>query len=291
MGIQNEIPLLRLKVNNVINFGPNPNIHTVKSLAEVRYHLPDLDERKYRQLVDACMNIHRLYKDNFVAGKKPECLDEIVLSKNKFSKKARIILDSKKTVMSRNIIRYGEITETVPDNILAASINKIWGYSFLENNVRTFAFKLFNNALGTNKRVSHFVRGHLPHCTFCVLAGDPDLEEESINHLFQDCGSVEPVILDIINWFWAGERTSRQDYLCGMASDDVKKSFLWNIFVLILKFYIWDCKLKFKLPHTEDAKKEICDRFVIYSSLNKKFKLCVETTIGLPAALTMALRL
>jgi hypothetical protein len=168
------------------------------------------------------MNLHRLYKDNFVAGKKQESLEEIVLSKNKFSKKARIILDGKKTVMSRNIIRYGEITETVPDNILAASMNKIWGYSFLENNVRTFAFKLFNNALGTNKRVSHFVRGHLPHCTFCVLAGDPDLEEESINQLFQDCGSVEPVILEIINWFWAGERTSRRDYLCGMASEDVK---------------------------------------------------------------------
>jgi exonuclease III len=291
MEIQNEIALLRLKVNNVINFGPNPNIHTVKSMAEVQNYLPNLDERKYRQLVDACMNIHRLYKDNFVAGKKPESLEDIILSKNKFSKKVRTILDGKKTVTSRNIIRYGEITETVPDNILAASMNKIWGYSFLENNVRTFAFKLFNNVLGTNQRVNRFVRGHLPHCTFCVLAGDPDLDEESINHLFQDCVSVEPVILEIINWFWAGERTSRRDYLCGMATDDVKKSFLWNIFVLVLKFYIWDCKLKYKLPNTEDAKKEICDRLVTYGKLNKKFKLSLETTIGLPAMITQALRL
>ena len=124
---------------------------------------------------------------------------------------------------------------------------------------------------------------------FCP--GDPDLDEESINHLFQDCVSVEPVILEIINWFWAGERTSRRDYLCGMATDDVKKSFLWNIFVLVLKFYIWDCKLKYKLPNTEDAKKEICDRLVTYGKLNKKFKLSLETTIGLPAAITQALRL
>jgi hypothetical protein len=178
-------------------------------------------------------------------------------------------LEGKINILSRNIIRYGEITDTNPDRDLSKIMNGMWGFHFLENNVRTSAFKLFNNVLGTNKRVSKFVPGHSPLCTFCTLARDPDLEEESINHLFQDCPSAEPVILEKTNWMGRNvdNNITRRDYLCRKKFNTVNKDLVWNVFVLILKFNIWDCKLKFKIPVSEHIKQNIIDCFQIYCTL------------------------
>jgi hypothetical protein len=280
---ERKVKLLRLKVSDIITFGINPETATAKSLEEVRILLPGLCNNKYRQLVDAGMSVHQLYKDNFVPGKKPESLHEILAGRKSNSKKIR-------QIPGRNITRYGEITETVPDASLSKVMNNIWGYSFLEKKIRTFAFKLFNNDLGTNARVAHFVRGHQPYCTFCVIAEDPDLEDESINHLFQDCPAVEQVVLHIINWFWGGtgmQATTRKDYMCGMALENKSVTLVWNIFVLILKFYIWDCKLKFRRPEIEAAKGEIVERFNTYCTINKFLNQGIISMVGLPDGLSL----
>jgi hypothetical protein len=60
--------------------------------------------------------------------------------------------------------------------------------------MKTFLFKLHNNTLGYNNAVAHFVRNHSPHCTFCDLTGDADVNIETGSHLFFDCVHVSEVI-------------------------------------------------------------------------------------------------
>jgi hypothetical protein len=49
------------------------------------------------------------------------------------------------------------------------SILGFWNFSGQSNTMREFIFKYFNNQLGLNTRVSHFVANHSRNCTFCVL--------------------------------------------------------------------------------------------------------------------------
>jgi hypothetical protein len=189
-------------------------------------------------------------------GAKKRIYGTISAKSKKGSKKIREII-SKATPeekISNNILRFGEITDTFPNWELSKTMNKYWSENFLENCVRVFAFKLYNNNLGLNSRVQHFVQGKSGNCTFCDLAGSRVPERETITHLFQDCRIVEPVILEIIRWFWNGD-TTRRDYLCGRFTDDQNSDKCWNILTLIVKWYIWDCKFKFKLPNTRELKK------------------------------------
>ncbi len=87
----------------------------------------------------------------------------------------------------------------------------LWGIRGVPNRTKTFLFKYFNNILGINTRLSHFVANRRRGCTFCELrvptAGglgpDPELvpvpaapvpvpvpvplPDESFEHLFYGC--------------------------------------------------------------------------------------------------------
>jgi hypothetical protein len=205
--------------------------------------------------------------------------------KLKGSKKLRLILEPvRPEAISKNILTITlTITETVPSIDISKELNTIWGLNFLENSTRVFAFKLFNNVLGTNNRVSKFVRNHSPFCTFCEILGREELERESINHLFQDCPSVEPLITSIIRWFWHGTNNtvSRKDYLCGKSDEDTSKTRIWNIFVLTIKYYIWTCKLRHRVPVLEQLKITVIDKFRTYCSISNCLKYRIINTNGL----------
>jgi hypothetical protein len=283
--LDNDCAALKLKVSDVIQFGINPDTATPKPLEVVQNIIPEITLNKLGQLVDACMKLHQRYKNNFIKGKKPEGIENLISSNKKIGKKVRKIFEGKISIMSRNIVRYGEITETVPSLELSKVMNSIWGYNFMDNKIRTFAFKLFNNVLGINTRVRHFVRNHTQHCTFCTLARDPDLGDESINHLFQDCPQVEPMVLGTIRWFWQDvddTNRSRRDYMCGIQSENIRKNMVWNVFVVLLKYYIWECKLTNRVPVHDDAKIEIADKFLVYCSISNFFSSCVKNLNGLP---------
>jgi hypothetical protein len=57
-------------------------------------------------------------------------------------------------------------------NIEQSFLKNIWGFwnfSGQQNTVREFIYKFYNNLLGINTRVSHFVAGHNRGCTFCTV--------------------------------------------------------------------------------------------------------------------------
>jgi hypothetical protein len=267
--------VLNLKVSDVLNFqGPNDVVDTYPHEVVRARSTRELTINQYRQLVDSCMALHNKNKKQVGPLKKTQSLRELLSGNKKGSAIFRRILDPEKiTTTSKNILKFGEITDTVPTPVLSKTANSLWNFHFLENSTRVFAFKFYNNTLGLNSRVSKFVRGHSPFCTFCALLGQDELEPETLTHLFQDCPSVEPIILNIISWFWGriSNTTTRRDYLLGSEDNDISKKLVWNIFVLTVKVYIWDCKLRFKIPILAHLKEIVINKLNNYAAISKKF--------------------
>ncbi len=63
----------------------------------------------------------------------------------------------------------------------------LWGIRGIPNRYRTFLFKYFNNLLGLNFRLSHFVANQQRGCTFCLLTNAVIIPDETFSHLFYEC--------------------------------------------------------------------------------------------------------
>jgi len=178
------------------------------------------------------------------------------------SKRFRIILG--KTAMlqiSPNITKYAELTNTVIGSDDSGMLNSSWGFSYLQNNLRTFIFKLHNNTLGLNNRVAHFVRGHPNTCTFCDLVNEPEENIESLSHLFFECRQVENLIPLFYGWIFQQEQrfVSRTEYFVNFRTDCDKKNKTLLLLSLLVKNYIWNCKLRFCLPAIDQLKRFVSE--------------------------------
>jgi hypothetical protein len=76
-------------------------------------------------------------------------------------------------------------------------LNSLWTTNFFSNKDKTFFLKLYNNILGYNNAVAHFVRGDNPYCTFCNVTESPEQNYETPLHLFLDCPNVTTVVENI----------------------------------------------------------------------------------------------
>ena len=63
----------------------------------------------------------------------------------------------------------------------------LWTSHFLSNPHREFIFKFYNNSLGLNSRVAHFVQNYNPGCTFCKASHRINPPVESFVHIFLQC--------------------------------------------------------------------------------------------------------
>ena len=176
--------------------------------------------------------------------------------------------------ISRNIQVFAGITDTVLNSNDSVTLNNVWTYNFFDNNMRTFLFKLYNNQLGLNSRVAHFVVGHSPLCTFCVIGGVNDIENETCPHLFYDCTYTENIISGISTWLRLNDLNPQinltRSFFFGVPKiegDKKKSDALFLICKLLMKF-IWDCKLRVTLPTLNDAK------IVILMDIDTICKLC-----------------
>jgi exonuclease III len=70
----------------------------------------------------------------------------------------------------------------------------MWKKQYVSCYLSDFIFKLYNNCLGLNNRVAHFVADHNAACTFCVIGGTNPAPKESFDHLFFYCGFSESII-------------------------------------------------------------------------------------------------
>ena len=119
-------------------------------------------------------------KEDYQKVKKPGKKIRIAMAKHR--KKCFDIKKAKATVT------FCEVSGTVftdPDSY--GFRISIWSTRGLLNRTRTFLFKYFNNILGLNVRLSHFVNNQQRGCTFCSLNNVGNLPDETFSHLFYDC--------------------------------------------------------------------------------------------------------
>jgi hypothetical protein len=101
-------------------------------------------------------------------------ITEFLTSFKKGSRKFRRILGYEKKTYDlsklTHVTSFARITNTtVPRLERLKNLYSIWGRGYLNNDVRVFMFKYYNNILGLGNRIAHFVQNADARCTFCVL--------------------------------------------------------------------------------------------------------------------------
>ncbi len=228
-----------------------------------------LTELKFNKLRGLARNsvVQYLKMDN--NDKKTDSVRNFCMRIRKGSKKYRKIITGKESsVISTNILRYADILDQVIDLESSVRLNNQWGYNFLDNSTRTFIFKLHNNLLGTNARVAHFVRDHPRSCTFCSLRQAPEENPETIVHLFFECENIVPVLGNFYGWLFNQNEQmdlSARDFFQGFNFACPNKTFVLDLCSIIVKKFLWDCKLRFYIPSFESMKTyfttEICNLY------------------------------
>jgi hypothetical protein len=234
----------------------------------------NIRENKFRTMRDACLAAWNRYRKVKPYEKSSTDISTFLCRVKKGSRHIRNILtENNNDFVPHNLLKFAESTEIVINSEASKLINGLWGKSFFDNATRTFIFKLHNNTLGTNARVSHFARNQSRICTFCNITRNPDDEDESVIHLFFQCRSTEPVVLGLQEWVLNNrllfERTTRQNFFGVYNFDNVSKNVVMQIISALIKKYIWDCKTRFSLPVLNEGKDYIrgeLDRIISQSS-------------------------
>ncbi len=119
-------------------------------------------------------------------------ITEFLTSFKKGSRKFRNILGYEKKTYDLSkltqVTSFARITSTnVPRPERLKNMNSIWGRGYLNNDVRVFMFKYYNNILGLGNRIAHFVQNVVARCTYFVLENRADPVPESFEHVFFSC--------------------------------------------------------------------------------------------------------
>lgn len=119
-------------------------------------------------------------------------------------------------------------------------------YSTCHNIIKDLQYKILYNFLGTNRLLYKMGKIDSDRCTFC------NLYRETVSHLFYECIHVRQIWGTIMAFF--EDLTfdiSERDVLIGydLESRNENHKFV-NICLLLIKMYIWQCKLKHELPNS-----------------------------------------
>jgi hypothetical protein len=213
---------------------------------------------QYFVLRNAC-NVARIrYKKNETAQQRSVCIETLMLRRRKGSNHLRkLFAVSQQLETPHNIQKFASNIDIVITNDQSRVLNSLWKCSYFTNSESTFLFKFYNNTLGYNNAVSHFVRGHSPICTFCNITNEPDQNHEIPSHLFFDCPSVSEFVENIFK-----RVTDDEDFAIGKREffttfEYREYSFAKNkVLTVISKFlikYIWDCKVRYTVPRLDDC--------------------------------------
>ena len=258
-----------------------PTRSRMMSRAQVMEHLGiQFTPEDFEKIKKICNNAKLKYTKNKIDEKKSISVNGFLALKTKGSKIFRkILLNQTKSSITKNIVKFAETTETFINLEESKLLNKCWYYNFFSNSTRTFLFKFYNNILGYNAAVSHFVRGQSSNCTFCILNRNPDPNRELALHLFFNCPAVSRILDQTFSYF-LGEETnvSRHEIFVQFKRfTQQKNEILFYIGKIFLKA-IWDCKVRQHLPELNNIINQINQEMVCLMSLNKEIRAQVANS-------------
>jgi hypothetical protein len=232
--------------------------------------------KKLKKLYDAAITKYGQNKPgsetfvNFINGVK------------KGSKKFRRVLRGNKLfTVPHNLVKFSDNTDTVIGHEIGRQMNSYWKNSFLSTSCRTFCYKLYNNILPYNHVLSHFVRGRSRNCTFCDAVREPEEHDETPLHLFYSCTVSE----NLLNNFFRvclGTEVTRQDFFTVAIRENINEGKILTLVCLLIKKFVWDCKLSETLPDNEHLKNYIIFELKTICKIKKELKLALISS-GLKA--------
>jgi hypothetical protein len=178
---------------------------------------------------------------------------EYMQSFKKGSKKFRQVLahDTKKYDITKltQVNTLARITNTtVPAETRVRNMHGTWGRHGLNNQLRAYALKYYNNILGLSNRVAHFVPNTDTRCIFCVLDNREIIGTESFEHIFYSCPITFSIISKMFEKFFT-VNLNPQLYFSGDAvPGNEKENVPFNLTLDVIRFFIWQCKLNKKKP-------------------------------------------
>jgi hypothetical protein len=119
----------------------------------------------------------------------------------------------------------------------------IWGRGYLNNDVRVFLFKYYNNILGLGNRIAHFVQNVDTRCTFCVLENRADPVLESFEHVFFSFPSPQFVLKYFFERFFTRDLSSELYFTGSGVDGNENENMPFSLTLDLLRYQIWQCKL------------------------------------------------
>jgi hypothetical protein len=165
-----------------------------------------------------------------------------------FTKKQNLSFDITK---AKFFVTFQTLTQSaLPNGSILGNRISMWIKTGLSNRIRMFIFKFYNNLLGLNKRLSHFVIKQSWNCTFCT--GTTDLvPDETFLHLFFDCPVTRKWHDSFLTKYiilptdLTREQRLQQFFFGTLPNASEDNSFL-TFSIMLFQFCIWEEKLRKK---------------------------------------------
>ncbi len=203
-------------------------------------------------------------------------IDEFMLGRKKGIKKYRWIIegrhsrkykDNDPSDIAAGITLWGEYRNVMGRELVELNYG-MWKNSLLDPAFKNFLFKLVHGKLYLNAQLANFGEVE-PQWTFCVIKeratlrrelireGSNEhtrrlsaLDRESVNHLFWECNNVKTVITKFFNDIAQENNLNidKEKFFGGWNSISVKRTKALLIIVHFVKYYIYICRNRKKMP-------------------------------------------
>jgi hypothetical protein len=173
-----------------------------------------------------------------------------------------------------NMVKFGETTDTVVNFETARILNTQWTRGYFSPAQRAFFYKLHNNILGINTRLSHFIREIDRNCEFCNITQVAEQDDETILHLFYNCPTTENLreryFTEIL-----GRDIGRQEFFGIPDFNRGSTVAIVKVVALLFMFYVWESKKRYCIPSYTFLKQFIQEEIKVMTICNKKMETLV----------------
>jgi hypothetical protein len=146
---------------------------------------------------------------------------------------------------------------TVPSTERVKNMYSIWGRAYLNNDLRVFLLKYYNNILGLGNRIAHFVQNAENRCAFCLVANNPDPVPESFEHLFFSCPVTQNILKKFFQKFITKDLDAEIFFTGSGVPGNEKENVPFSLALDILRYILWQCKLNKRMPTIANVSDEV----------------------------------
>jgi hypothetical protein len=155
-------------------------------------------------------------------------------------------------------VKYGK-------DIYLKKVFTFWKIPYLPSNLQNLHLQIINHKLKMNDQLKHFARDENNQpisgdCTFCKLNNITNPCEESYKHLFLECASSIAALNPIASKFNISLPDMEEEgekVLYFFMQDGKWNEMRTNIFYIIYKYYINNCRLRKILPTSQQLERTV----------------------------------